>query len=296
MAVLDSHRVIFGSMHRLWVCEPESDGVWAYDLKSDEDLESDENREAVKRYSRPIVCTRDNDQAVSGFIEGRLRVWEIGSDRLLPDFEDRSDPEINFLAVLDSRRVVASLEERGLWVWDAENGQPLCALGDDFDEEEVSVVAVFDGHRVVVGFENGMLLIWDVESGRVLQALEGHSDEIRAVAVLDDCRVVSASDDGTLRVWDVEGGQVLQVLDSQPYRVLSVEMLDSHRVISSSSDGTLRVWDVESGQVECLFTLDAPAMTIAVVPGSRTIVVGDGWGSIHFFELMEPGQAAATSD
>ncbi len=73
-----------------------------------------------------------------------------------------------------------------------------------------------------------------------------------------------------------------------PGAVCAVAVLDPRRVVSASYDRSLRLWDVEIARTVAVFTLDAPATAITVVPGRRLLVAGDASGTVHFLDLIEP--------
>jgi WD40 repeat protein len=151
----------------------------------------------------------------------------------------------------------------------------------------VRSVTVLDLSRVVSASEDKTLRVWDVGTGRTLQTLEGHSAGVTSVAMLDASRVVSASNDQTLRAWNVETGETVQTLEGHSDGVVSVAVLDSSRVVSASDDQTLRMWDVETGAQVAVAYLDSPVVSVAVVRGTKPLVVaGDARGRLHFLEVQ----------
>jgi WD40 repeat protein len=58
-----------------------------------------------------------------------------------------------------------------------------------------------------------------------------------------------------------------------------------HTLDDQAWDETLRVWDLESGKGLALLTADSPTASCAVSLDGRTIVAGDGIGSMHILRM-----------
>ncbi len=231
------------------------------------------------------VTRLDERRVVSASEDGTLRVWDAATGATLATLKGHA-AGVRAVARLDERRVVSASEDGTLRVWDAATSATLATLKGHAGG--VLAVARLDERRVVSTSEDRTLRVWDVTSGATLATLEGHTGRVWAVARLDERRVVSASADRTLRVWDVASGAPLATLEGHTGWVRAVVRLDEWRVISVSEDGTLRVWDVETGSTVATFTLDAPAMTVDVVPERKLVVAGDSSGKLHYLAFEEP--------
>ena len=60
--------------------------------------------------------------------------------------------------------------------------------------------------------------------------------------------------------------------------------------IERSGYRTLRVWDLKNGGEFLKFNLDATVTTCSVAQNNGTIVAGDGFGRLHFLQLIEADQ------
>jgi WD40 repeat protein len=149
------------------------------------------------------------------------------------------------------------------------------------------VVVTPDGRYVVSGSKDETLRVWDLTTGETKRTLQGHTNGVSAVAVTPDSRyVVSGSYDKTLRVWDLTTGETKRTLQGHSYPVFAVAVTpDGRHVVSGSNDTTLRVWDLEDGKELVTFTVDGNVTACAAAQDSRTIVVGDGFGRLHFLRL-----------
>jgi WD40 repeat protein len=126
-------------------------------------------------------------------------------------------------------------------------------------------------------------------TGETKATLQGHTAGVSAVAVTPDCRhVVSGSEDNTLRVWDLAKGETKTTLQGHTSSVYAVAVTPNGRhVVSGGDDNTLRVWDLKNGKGILTFTVDGQVTACIVARDNRTIVAGDGFGRVHFLQLVE---------
>ena len=151
----------------------------------------------------------------------------------------------------DGGRIVSSLADYKVRIWDAEAGNP---VGETLQDRvsESSVAFSPDGKRIVSGSYNETVSICDVETGKqVGEPFQGPIDWVLSVALSPDGkRVVSGSVDGTIRIWDAETGkQVGEPFQGHKHWVSSVAFSpNGKRVVSGSGDEIVRIWDVETGK------------------------------------------------
>jgi len=62
---------------------------------------------------------------------------------------------------------------------------------------------------------------------------------------------------------------------------------DGRHVVSGSDDHMLCVWDLRDGKEILKFNVDGIVRACIVTLDNRTIVVGDGFGGLHFLRLVE---------
>jgi WD40 repeat protein len=111
--------------------------------------------------------------------------------------------------------------------------------------------------------------------------------EILETVTPDDRYVVSSSDDNTLCVWDLTTGKTKTTLKGHTSVVSSVAVTPNGRhIVSGSHDNTLCVWDLKDGEKILTFTLDGKATACIVAQDNRTIIAGDGFGRLHFLQLV----------
>jgi WD40 repeat protein len=221
-------------------------------------------------------------RAISGYFDGKLRVWDLDTGEALHTFEGHTSG-VTAVAVVDGRRAVSSSYDGTLRVWDLDTGEALRIL--EGPTGGVTAVAVVDARRAVSGSDDGTLRVWDLDTGEALHTFEGHTSGVTAVASLDARRAVSGSHDGTLRVWDLDTGEALHTFEGHTSGVIAVAVVDGRRAVSGSYDGTLRVWDLDTG--EALRTLEGHTnwvTAVAMVNGRRAIS-GSNDGTFRVWDL-----------
>jgi WD40 repeat protein len=280
------------------------------------DLATGESKTALQGHTsdvRAVAVTPDGRHVVSGSDDNTLRVWDLASGKTIRTLQGHTR-SINAVAVTpDGRYVVSGSDDKTLRVWDLASGKTKKTLRGH--TSSVNAVAVTpDGRHVVSGSRDNTLRVWDLATGETKKTLRGHTSLVNAVAVTPDGRhVVSGSWDNTLRVWDLATGRTKRKLGIQvkkidsPFSSLKGQAQqkpqsgqghtglvsavavtpDGRHVVSGSHDNTLRVWDLKDGKEILTFTVDGELTACGAALDNRTIVAGDGFGRLHFLQLVE---------
>jgi WD40 repeat protein len=204
---------------------------------------------------KSVSLSADGRRAVSGSLDGALRVWDLETGECLKVLEGHAGPVISVALHADGRRAVSGSGDGTLRIWHLGTGECLKVL--EGHRGIVSTVALSaDGRRAVSGSHDKTVRVWDLRADKCMKILEGHTDTVETVSLsADGSRVVSGSWDCSLRVWDIETGECIKVLVGHMARVDSViQAADGRQAVSASSDSTLRVWNVDAG--ECLLVLE----------------------------------------
>jgi WD40 repeat protein len=232
-----------------------------------------------------VSMTPDGKRAVSGSVDGSLRLWDLDGGACLRALHGHGGTVTSISVTPDARLVVSGSDDSTLRVWDLDNGQCLRTLeGHNGSVKSVSVTP--DGRRVVSGGEDTTLRVWDLDGGICLRTL-GHGRRVNSTGLTPDGRrAASGSDDKMLRVWDLETGACLRTLagcDCSTDHVVSV-MPDGRRAVSQCWDNTIRVWDLDSG--ECSRTSKGPHFSsVSMVADGRYAVFGMG-RTVRVWDLL----------
>ncbi len=100
----------------------------------------------------------------------------------------------------------------GIWLYDAETGEPLDLL-TGHTGVVISVAFSPDGRTLASGSGDDTIRLWDVNTGETLKTLNGHRTAVNSVAFSVDGRTLaSGSSDTTIRLWDVNTSENLKTL------------------------------------------------------------------------------------
>jgi WD40 repeat protein len=211
-----------------------------------------------------VAFVSDGSRALSGSLDGTLRLWDLATGETLRTLEGHSNGVSAVAVSADGRRALSGSADHTLRLWDLATGATLRTLKGH--SNAVSAVAVLaDGRRALSGSNDNTLRLWDLATGATLRTLEGHANWVRAVAVLaDGSHALSGSADHTLRLWDLTTGEALRTLEGHTDGINAVAVLaDGRRALSGSADKTLRLWDLATGAT--LRTLEGHSSWVSAV-------------------------------
>ena len=245
---------------------------------------------AVGEAGRRTSClcwTPDERVAVSGELEGTLRVWDVASLRATRVLEGHSAAILAVSVTADGHYALSASRDGTLRLWDLASGCCLRLLRGHRDS--VSGVAMTaDGRRAVSGGDDRTLRVWNLESGRSARSAAQHGARVTGLsATPDGRRVVSCSSNRTLRVWDVASGGCVRVLEGHDQEVTAASVTpDGREAVSAGWDGTVRVWDLDTGR--CLRLLRGQSgslLALSLTPDGRHVLSGGLEGRLELWEL-----------
>jgi GTPase SAR1 family protein len=253
--------------------------------------------------SYSLCLTPDCKLALAGSGEGRLRLWDINSCRLLRMFKGQHgdgslDNSIVWSVAFssDGKRALSGGEDGMVMLWDVESGQPLHVL-TELQGILHCVAFSQDGFHVIWAGDDKTVTLWDLATERVLQYLEGDTGGLRCVAFsFDGKRVLSGGKDTTVRLWDVQNGRELRVLEGHTDNVLSLAFSpDGKHALSGSMDHTVRLWDLQNGRsLEILRHIKA-VHRVTFSQDGRYGFSADFAGVVRAWNLRETIESAAHS-
>jgi WD40 repeat protein len=243
------------------------------------------------------AVTPDGRHVVSASWDGTLKVWELGSGRVMATLEGHTDRLAACTVTPDGRHVVSASWDGTLKVWELGSGRAVATLaGHTFVVRACAVTP--DGRHVVSASADRTLKVWELGSGRAVATLAGHTSSVTACAVTPDGQhVVSASADRTLKVWELGSGRAVVTVATLEGHTNDVNACavtpDGRHVVSASDDQTLKVWELGSGRaVATLEGHTARVNACAVTPNGQHVVSAAG-DKLKVWEFGS-GRAVAT--
>jgi Tol biopolymer transport system component len=218
-------------------------------------LERDEIFGTERRYwgtTWSVVYAPDGRSVAGGGEEGRVKVWDVATRRVIRTFLIRRGSAAYSMAFSpDSKTLAVAYASGPVRLWDLETGQVTQTIALRPDTYHfVSVAFSPDGKTLAIGNgkerESGEVLIWDVARGKALKRLGGHTWPVLSVAFSPDGRtLVSGGQDETLRLWEIASGRELARLTGHTDTVTCVAFSPDGRTLASGGyDETVRMWDV----------------------------------------------------
>ncbi len=156
------------------------------------DVASGECLRILEGHEDPISSVAINsagDLAISGSRDGSLRVWEIGTGRLIHTLNARTTIDSVSLSVNGRLGLCAgSVVEDKIFLFNTRTGA-LVQVFEGAPNWVDSVVLSADATLALSGGTLGTIKLWDTRTGRCLRTLRGHSDAVFSVALSADCRI-----------------------------------------------------------------------------------------------------------
>jgi WD40 repeat protein/serine/threonine protein kinase len=205
-----------------------------------------------------VCLSSDGRLALSGGVDGRLKLWEVSSGRCLRTFEGHTNSVHSVFLSNDGYLALSGSSDETLKLWEVSSGRCLRTFkGHNYVVSSVCLSS--DGRLALSGsWEKTpkLLRLWEVSSGRCLRSFEGHRSNVHSVCLSMDGRLaLSGGDDNTLKLWEVSSGRCLRTFEGHRLPLHSVCLrMDARFALSGSVDTTLKLWEVSSGR--CLRTFE----------------------------------------
>ena len=196
----------------------------------------------------------DGKLAVSAHWDGRVRVWEVSTGKLIRRFDEhktviRHGPYADTVAIVNAAKFSPN------------------------------------GHLVASAGRDGKLLLWEAKTGGVVRQFTTRDEVMRLTFRPQRDQFLSVDGANHVRLWDVHRVDELSRMEHPVRRTLYLAISpDGRRALltgtrfrpSEPIGSLLRVWNLEKGDV--IFELDYPprhTLETAVFCDSRTVLAAD---------------------
>lgn len=227
--------------------------------------------------------------------DGRIRVWETASRRVLQDLRgDKAgtgsshDGCVRFSP--DGQMLVAGGEPPRIQRWHWVTGVPARSILLPKPENSVVSLAFSPDGRflaVATGDPDKQVHLFDVETGAERQ-FHGHLSWISDLAFSSDGQTLAtASADQTIRLWDVRQGTELRRFQGHQNEVYclawSPDAPDGEQIASGGKDSSVRVWNPAAPSVvRSCTTLPSGTLPLGLTfsPDSRRFLTASYYGGL----------------
>ena len=253
-------------------------------------LQSAWEEASLEGHADPVLCiavSADGGRALSGSMDGTVRLWDLGARQLLAVFEGHESTVSAVAFTADGRRAVSASWDRTLRVWDLASGQTHRTLSGHTEYVAGLALSPDGSHALSAGWDQ-TLRLWDLVAGRETGVFAGHTSNASAVTFGPDGRfAVSVGWDATARAWDVESRQCVSVLEGHTNNLSAVCLTPSGRqVVTAGVDRDIKLWDLKARRVLRQFTgHEAEVTALAFTPDGRHLISGARDKTVRVWEV-----------
>lgn len=193
-----------------------------------------------------IAISQDGRHAVTGSIDGIVRIWDLQNECLVASLIGHSD-EVSGVAISSNGRyAISGSDDKTVRVWDLADRSLVSTLTGHSDK--ITCVAISkDGRRALSGSLDNTVGYWNLKQHCLIARLPGHREATFGVCFMSDGdHAFSSSADKTIKFWHLGRLSPIATLEGHTDKVFSIALTrDDRRLVSASSDGSLRVWDAK---------------------------------------------------
>lgn len=199
---------------------------------------------------RSIAFSSDGSRLVTGGADGRVRVWDASTNRLIDEIATHDDwvRAVHFCASGD---LVASTSDDGsvhLGEIDAADGGRPIRTGSDI--YHCLATDSTDQHSLAMGSESGLIEVIDVNTGELTfeARIEG---SVRAVVIsIERDRVAAGGFGGVIEVFRYSSGERIGSYQGHQNRVRCIQLVPHKpaEFLSSDDSGEVHLWNLQSDE------------------------------------------------
>ena len=183
----------------------------------------------------------------SGSWDETIKIWEVGSWKLVETLEGHSDSVYSVSFSPDGKLLASGSGDNTIKIWEVGSWKLVKTLeGHSYSVYSVSFSP--DGKLLASGSGDKTIKIWEVGSWKLIKTLEGHSYEVISVSFSPDGKfLASGSNDETIKIWEVGSWKLVKTLEGHTNWVWPVSFSpDGKYLASGGGDKTIKMWEVGS--------------------------------------------------
>ncbi|ALG09477.1 helix-turn-helix domain-containing protein [Kibdelosporangium phytohabitans] len=188
---------------------------------------------------------------------------------------------VSALSFSPDRRLLASLSEDSIVLWDLRTAAPAVTI--PVDHNSVSAVAFSpDGRTLATAGANGVITLLDTASGARQATLTRHNDAVQAMAFDGSGQTLASTGGNAVVLWDVPRREhLVELPTSEPIGPHDIAMSHDGSTIAHATRGSVLLWDRR--RLPLLGTPDSPDLRywrVAIRADGRGVVAAPDNGPV----------------
>ena len=233
----------------------------------------------------------DGKLLATGMLDGKVKLWETASGRLLASIQAHPSGLAEFcvaLAFSSDGRVLATSGsyDQLIKLWDPAASLKLIREIPAPPSAGISALGFSpDGKMLAAALRHQRVLLMD-SAGRAQRLITLGDGNIFATVFSPDSKLLATTrEGGVISLWDVRTGRLQATLKGHTSTVSTVAFSpDGGTLASGSEDRTVRLWDVATSQERITFKEHSNSVSsVAFSPDGGTLIAGhrDGFVSLR---------------
>jgi WD40 repeat protein len=246
---------------------------------------------ATGLFVQSVAFSPDGKMIASGSHDGKVRLWDIGSGRLIHSFAEHGYIVYSVAFNPDGKTLASASGDRTIKLWNVGARKFIRSfdLGNDGRDGFCAVAFSPDGKTLASASWKGLsslLTLWNVNTGRPIRSFEDRNEWCGSVAFSPDGKMIASSTSGKIiKLREARTGNLIHSFAGHQNTVRSVAFSpDGKTLASGGKDDEVILWDVGAGNF--IRSFDAKSIyAVAFSPDGNKLAGGSGDGTVKLWDV-----------
>jgi RNA polymerase sigma factor (sigma-70 family) len=256
-------------------------------------------------WNTPVAFSPDSKILAIGSDDCLIRLWDIGSGRLLRQCAGHEKPKrdprkaieipsgIYRITFSPEGKTLASYAgDKTVRLWEVATGREVRQFRE---ESDAGLIFSPDGKTLIAGARTkdnaGLIILWDVATGKERKRWQIPTT-VSSLALTPDGKILATGTSNEKKgadiiLWDMETGKQTRCLEGHRRMVVSLAFSPEGKTLASAApfpEFTVRLWDVASGKEVHRISAPASSFGVAYIEGGTLI----SWGAANTVHFWDP--------